>query len=379
MSFELPNIPSANDLSEEMFTWFDETVTAASIVSPTEICRTKGTKIPASDLECGKHFKAMEIKQHLDENQMETLFGGLRSNLTHFNKELTKSTQVIQVVAECSLSIMKKFYRCGEIRNRTELRYVVGDPIMEMLCDTFQLHVKLEETVQHNLQHSTSNISQQSGPNSRSQLQITSPGIVVSQAVTPLSRADYTCYTLRPDNESVAVLVIETKMSTRAQHAVAQVLGYFIAFCTVESVPPLVFILTDRFVRLVILPFKYGINQEICLAVDGILMPDIPLWVGSKFNEQLLLLLLIVGKIAVFGNSVDFKKRLLEYPKVLGPATPKRQVCSIATEEETREELKVKLRTLEERAEIKLRTLEERVEKAEQEVRALKARKDWKL
>ena len=44
----------------------------------------------------------------------------------------------------CQSTILTRLGRCGsKIRNEAELRYAIGDPIMEMLCTIFDLEVRL--------------------------------------------------------------------------------------------------------------------------------------------------------------------------------------------------------------------------------------------
>ena len=88
------------------------------------------------------------------------------------------------------------------------------------------------------------------------------------------------------------MLLIETKMDE-------QLLGYFIAFCTSMFVPPLIFVLSETIVKLVILPFYYVRSKECGLAIEGVLMPDMLIWTNRRFNEQLLVLLLILGQLAL--------------------------------------------------------------------------------
>ena len=105
-------------------------------MSPTEICKDQGTvKLLASNLKTNEHFQVRKIEGNLCMQESNTLFEGLRTMIT----ESSDITKVAQVITKCSLKIMEKLFRCGSIRNQAELRYVVGDPIMEMLCDTFKL------------------------------------------------------------------------------------------------------------------------------------------------------------------------------------------------------------------------------------------------
>ena len=128
--------------------WFNQQVTNASIVSPSDFLRGRSDtdiKLPASGLTLDEHFKVNKISS-LGEIQVAKVLKGLRDMIASQCNVLCAPTSTVCVthaITECSHKIMKKLVRCQSIRNEAELRYVVGDPIMEMLCETFKLRVKL--------------------------------------------------------------------------------------------------------------------------------------------------------------------------------------------------------------------------------------------
>lgn len=221
-------------------------------------------RISASSLQLNTHFSTAKIEETaLPQEQRESLYENLVTQMTEAGDTLRNNKQVYSIVSECTSKVSQKYARCRGIYNETELRYVVSDPIMEMLCDTYNLHVRLEETVKANLEHDPdqASTSQATPPRTRKRTYGSvsdTPGTSVSKSVSLGSRADYTCYMLRGSNHKVAVMLIEAKMTyhSKFQHAVAQLIGYYIAFNTDETIPPLLFVLSERDVQLVLLPFK---------------------------------------------------------------------------------------------------------------------------
>lgn len=122
------------------------------LVSPAEkLIGTSGSgiKTDASDLTLGSsnmedvHFTKEELKSLLDQPTGGPSYAEF---VKWINESLNKAMDnfgvpLIPNIMKCKAKICDKLKICGEVRNVTELRFVIGDPFMEMLCDTFHLKV----------------------------------------------------------------------------------------------------------------------------------------------------------------------------------------------------------------------------------------------
>ena len=74
-----------------------------------------------------------------------------------------------------------------------------------------------------------------------------------------------------------------------------QVHGYFIKYGGESGRPPLVFVLSEKSAKLILLPF---VNKERTPIVENVLLEDYPLWVGTddgvSLNRKFLVLLLLL-------------------------------------------------------------------------------------
>ena len=61
------------------------------------------------------------------------------------------------------------------------------------------------------------------------------PSSNVARATLAGSRADYSCYTIRGNNNDILAVVIETKMSRSSQDALAQVYPFYIPTVRVKK------------------------------------------------------------------------------------------------------------------------------------------------
>ena len=94
-------------------------------------------QISPLDLEKNTSF-IQNLKIALNQNQPS--YEHLEEMLnTVFSESMKGNTTLISPhFFHCQAKILTKLGRCGsEICNETELRYVLGDPIMEMLCTIF--------------------------------------------------------------------------------------------------------------------------------------------------------------------------------------------------------------------------------------------------
>ena len=119
-----------------------------TLVEPSCVLKDyKGTAIPASSLKMGK-FESKDV--HFWERDAQELFkdhayAKLKSDVLQFFEIPTQS--VFSKVVKCDAHIVGNLSRCETIRNEAELRYVIGDPLMEMLCDLFNLEVSFYAVV----------------------------------------------------------------------------------------------------------------------------------------------------------------------------------------------------------------------------------------
>ncbi len=123
----------------------------ASLVSPTNLLIGLTKKIAASELKIGEdnsrgvHFNKTNLMDYLTET----------SNVptpTQFKRYLNSFLEDVKVEDE-NYKMMKNILSAqytvwhnlclvnGEIHNESELRFVLGNPIMQMLCTTFDLQV----------------------------------------------------------------------------------------------------------------------------------------------------------------------------------------------------------------------------------------------
>ena len=150
------------------------------------------------------------------------------------------------------------------------------------------LHQKqacLEETVEGNIGHS-------------------GPAPSRSSSMQPPSsppKFNYSLYTIRQNDDIIAIL-IETKVEDRANQAIAQVkvfhtflareihctssvlfqvMGYHCSFLSEHGSPPLVFVLTEKFIRVLLFPFHLPFIEGGAELMTAIQLPPLPIWVGE--------------------------------------------------------------------------------------------------
>ena len=130
-------------LGEHFFVWFDNL--ELKVVGPTKkLSETRG-KLCASSLKTGEHFahkKSDDVAGVLSE--VKKL---MKSSLE--SMPLRNCVDAVRSSAKCEWTIYDNSARllCNEtphfkrIKNEAALRYVLGDPIMEMMCDSGGLKV----------------------------------------------------------------------------------------------------------------------------------------------------------------------------------------------------------------------------------------------
>jgi hypothetical protein len=134
---------------DDLLTSLDESWLVSPTKQLTENTGTSNTKICASDLTIGlesnKSFIQKKLKDALSSGQPS--FQVLKEKLTTvFSTSAMISSGDISISPhfyQCQAKILTKLNHCrSEISNEMELRYVLGDPIMEMLCTIFSLKVR---------------------------------------------------------------------------------------------------------------------------------------------------------------------------------------------------------------------------------------------
>ena len=112
---------------------------------------------------------------------------------------------------------------------------------------------------------------------------------------------NYSLYTIRQNDDIIAIL-IETKVEDRANQAIAQVkvfhtflareihctssvllqvMGYHCSFLSEHGSPPLVFVLTEKFIRVLLFPFHLPVIEGGAELMTAIQLPSLPIWVGE--------------------------------------------------------------------------------------------------
>ena len=97
------------------------------------------------------------------------------------------------------------------------------------------------------------------------------------------------------------VVISEAKLSThnKFHHAVAQVIGYYIALLSDVGSPPLVFVLSEANIQLAMFPFEDHENDKL---VNAVRFVEVPLWLSNysiDFNISALGIVYLVLRITI--------------------------------------------------------------------------------
>ena len=129
----------------------------AYYVSPTQLIKAPPRSIPAGSLTIGMdsdyHFTMEPLKQFLDGSnvvlQLKDEENLKNSDMfqRYFKKLIDrKRTPEFWFFERCKVDIMTKLDYCdGEIQSEAELQYVVGDPLISLMCECFNLQVRVLE------------------------------------------------------------------------------------------------------------------------------------------------------------------------------------------------------------------------------------------
>ena len=156
-------------------------------------------------------------------------------------------------------------------------------------------------------------------------------------------------------------VIIETKLRShsRFHHAVAQVIGYYLALRSEEETPPLVFVLSDTDIELVMFPFE-ELDRETdsrSRLVNAVRFKEVPLWSSrhrTDFNMSALAIIYLVLRITV---EERFKGNFLSY--AYPDAIKKRSICRVTSVTDELERVKNEIEELRNENEMKTQENEE--------------------
>ena len=142
-----------------------------------------------------------------------------------------------------------------------------------------------------------------------------SPSSKASLAVTPSCRADYTgyrCVTLasrRHRQDEIVAVIIEAKLVKhhKFQHAVAQVIRYYISMMCDKMTTPLVFVVSDAYIEIILFPFHDEKNDPF---VNAVRLGKMPIWNEVKeFDISVMQALYSLLELRI--NEVELLGRLI--------------------------------------------------------------------
>ena len=143
---QLPKPQKNCDLLHKAAEIFFRKLRHAHIVIPANaLLHYEGT-LAASALVLGNHeddghFYKRPLHEELEDS--EALSESLKETFTWLTKKV-KTTLLPHLLA-CETAIMTKLCRLdGEIRNEQELRYAIGDPILDMICNIGNFKVRVQ-------------------------------------------------------------------------------------------------------------------------------------------------------------------------------------------------------------------------------------------
>ena len=121
--------------------WFDSL--ELKVIGPTALLADETVRLCASSLQTGVHF---DFKPDVHADILGMVKGGIKSALNSLQQ--SKCDNVVKNATKCEYQIYENSARLSNIdkhykriRNEAALRYVVGDPIMGMICDSGNLKV----------------------------------------------------------------------------------------------------------------------------------------------------------------------------------------------------------------------------------------------
>lgn len=292
------------------------------IIQPTKLL-LDGKNIRASDLKIstrGNKYKGHFSMAFAEDKLLQDMKMKLKADHQHFLKRR------FAIKYETLSKISKNIERLhANPRNELEVRYAVVNCIADLICDVFDCHLKLEESVKENLLDSEvvddgtfenivkefMNYAEQSAANLLQDTPGSSADVAgghstppvmsdddgepsskrrrtIGHAMSTANRTDYTVYQFLHEwsgrEKAIAIIDAKHKFSI---HSLAQVIGYYSAY-DVPTPPPMVAVITYTEIALVFFPFSSG---EIYY-VDAFTMDPICMWDGPVFRIGILDLIL---------------------------------------------------------------------------------------
>lgn len=112
-------------------------------------------------------------------------------------------------ILKCKSTIYEKLECIWNIDNEAEVRYLLADPLVDMVCDSFGYRLELEDT---------------------------SDEIQTQTNMSSKSKVDYVCWVLNKrgsfrdavPEENVSVVILEIKHKVNVSDGFAQTLGYYV-------------------------------------------------------------------------------------------------------------------------------------------------------
>ena len=221
--------------------------------------------------------------------------------LADFNRFTTADTHDANIYLAVSHILRNRTRLRSMGRNETEVRYVICDPVMNMVCDCFNYTLKMEESVKDTSEGESGvddddeavledlyhlfNQQSDTDPALSSMLEegraeSTAGRQSLGGAMSRASKADYSVYTVVDSHGTTKVVAILEAKQRITPHCIAQVIGYYSAF-EISDPRPLVLIMTACELKIVFFPFKAG--KE--FLVNAVELESFPLWQGIPTAE----------------------------------------------------------------------------------------------
>ena len=250
----------------------------------------------------------------------------------------------------CESVILKHHKNLLEgIHSENCVRYVLADPLVDLLCEVFDYKLKLEENyTEEDYTKQISNVSKG-------------------------SRSDYICYRLeqaagtsaRETTTRTVAVVMETKYGKVLSDSkcIAQVLGYYSRAQVDSTYPGTAILLSNTEARVFLFPFKDSTHNQ--FGLNSLMLPSVKIiFNDDPFKRSLTDLLSLILLFCCIEDGV------IEWP--IGDELmiiPSNAIASVRSMKQERDELKEKLKKKEEMHEKELKDQDKKHEKELQEVK----------
>ena len=288
----------------------------------------------------------MSSKHHFTGIKVEKVDINKNGFLEHLAKQLECRHKCIKnkcsrgaimgALPSCESVILKHHKNLVEgIQSENCVRYVLADPLVDLLCEVFDYKLKLEENyTEKDYTKQTSNVSKG-------------------------SRSDYICYRLeqaagasaRETMTRTVAVVMETKYDKDLSDSkcIAQVLGYYSRAQVDSTYPGTAILLSNTEARVFLFPFKDSILNQ--FGLNSLMLPSVKIiFNDDPFKRSLTDLLSLILLFCCIEVNV------IEWP-IRSELTiiPSNAIASVRTMKQERDELKEKLKKKEEMHEEQLK------------------------